>query len=237
LENNINIQMMKDNVTVVITSSNRPELLFRTLYSFLNFNTYGISKIIIIDDSENTQFHETIKKIFGTFCEIICNPKRIGQIKSIDEAYSIVKTPWIFHCEDDWEFYRGGFIEDSLSLMKADPKILQVWLRELGDTNGHPVLPEQYTHNDVSYYNLSFNYLGYNGFSFNPGLKRLSDYELIKPYSEVPFDPRTHPTKTARFYCPEMEIGEFYFNLGFRAVILTRGSVKHIGGNARVGWN
>jgi len=30
---------------------------------------------------------------------------------AIDHAYKLVKTPWIFHMENDWEFIHEGFIE------------------------------------------------------------------------------------------------------------------------------
>jgi hypothetical protein len=228
---------MEDKVTLVITSSNRLPLLRRTIYSFLTFNTYPISEYIIIDDSANAYCHSEIKKEFGSMFKIICNTTRIGQINSIDKAYLFIKTPWIFHLEDDWQFYRDGFIEDSLALMKADPKILQVWLREMNDTNGHPVDTKLRVIAGIPHHDITFDYQGYYGFSFNPGLKRLSDYELIGLYAHVPFDPNTHPSKTARFYTPEMEISKIYYYLGMRAVILPVGSVKHIGAGARVGWD
>jgi len=50
----------------------------------------------------------TLQRIFEV---LVKNPverfklKNIGQIKSIDKAYSMVDTEYIFHCEDDWEFY------------------------------------------------------------------------------------------------------------------------------------
>jgi hypothetical protein len=39
-------------------------------------------------------------------------------MKSIDRAYADVTTPFIFHCEDDWRFFRSGFIEESLLLLE-----------------------------------------------------------------------------------------------------------------------
>ena len=42
---------------------------------------------------------------------LIFNENRQGQIKSVDYAYSMVETPYIFHLEDDWEFYESYFIE------------------------------------------------------------------------------------------------------------------------------
>jgi hypothetical protein len=44
---------------------------------------------------------------------IIINPRNLGQINSIDRGYSNVDTKYIFHLEDDWEFYDYGFIEKS----------------------------------------------------------------------------------------------------------------------------
>ena len=43
--------------------------------------------------------------------------KKKGQIKSIVETYKLVKTPLIFHCEDDWIYTRKNFIKDCLKIM------------------------------------------------------------------------------------------------------------------------
>jgi hypothetical protein len=39
---------------------------------------------------------------FGDVFDVIVNKKRMGQLFSIDKAYSVVDTEYIFHCEDDW---------------------------------------------------------------------------------------------------------------------------------------
>ena len=69
--------------------------------------------------------------------------ERVGQIRLIDQAYARVDTPFIFHLEDDWEFYRSGFMEKSRALLERDPKILLVQLRAWNDTNGHPFKPRR----------------------------------------------------------------------------------------------
>ena len=51
---------------------------------------------------------------------MIINEKRLGQMKSIDKAYSEVDTEYIFHCEDDWKFFKNGFIEKSMKLLEED---------------------------------------------------------------------------------------------------------------------
>ena len=39
---------------------------------------------------------------FGDVFDVLVNKKRMGQLFSIDKAYSLVTTEYIFHCEDDW---------------------------------------------------------------------------------------------------------------------------------------
>ena len=40
------------------------------------------------------------------------------------DTYKKVKTPYIFHCEDDWVYTRNKFIEDSFKIMSTDEKII-----------------------------------------------------------------------------------------------------------------
>ena len=106
------------NVSVVLTSCNRPNELKVTLESFFRFNTYAINKIIIIDDSGIKNCIDDCLSFIPSNLEkkVIYNEENIGQISSIDKAYSLVDTKYIFHCEDDWEFYDYGFIEKSMDI-------------------------------------------------------------------------------------------------------------------------
>ena len=40
--------------------------------------------------------------------------KKVGQVVSIDEAYKIVDTPYVFHSEDDWATIKSGVIEENI---------------------------------------------------------------------------------------------------------------------------
>lgn len=216
-------------VTLCLTSCGRPDLLQITLESFFKFNTYPIQKILIIDDSglanmKTEKSRVYLENLFAAFpITWIYNTKNEGQIACIDKIYSMVKTPFIFHCEDDWEFYKSGFIETSLPVLKKNPQCIQVWLRELYDTNGHPLIYKD------KLWQLTPNYLGsWHGFSFNPGLRRLSDYRLIKNYSlHTTFDKQ-------RPWQSEASIGEIYKKLNFFAAILPEGYVRHIGSGRHV---
>lgn len=222
---------MSDKVTVVITSCNRPNELKKSLHSFFKYNTYPIQKIIIIDDSGKKQcIDDSIEEIpTDTERLIIYNDKNIGQIKSIDKAYSHVDTEYIFHCEDDWEFYDHGFIEKSMNILKIDNKIFTVWLREYRNSkvvrNGHPVSPEIQRN--------IYKYMGvfrertniWCGFTFNPGLRRLRDCVLEMPYSQY------IGNKMCNCGGVEQALSIAYFERGFLcAVTLSEnGFVKHIG--------
>ncbi len=202
-------------VTVVITSCNRVDLLGQTFDSLINTNTYPIEKYIIIEDSGMFGINDFIKEKHPDLnIQLIYNEKNIGQAKSIDKAYSFVETEYIFHCEEDWCFYKPGYIELSMRLIQQ-PNILLCWLREDNDTNGHPIEPQIHYCGDDSFRLMSTGYLGvWNGFTWNPSLIKKSNYEKIGSYSSVGH---------------EGEASVKYFELGFRAAKCNGGYVKHIG--------
>lgn len=207
-----------------MTSCNRFDLLHPTLKSFLAFNTHPIEHYIFIEDTEKIEQLETVIKQFPEVYKkatLLHNDPKLGQIKSIDRAYSHVKTQYIFHCEEDWEFYKKGFIEDSIAVLEEFPNIINIWLRELDDTNKHPI--ESSIHNsknDLKFKYLTTNYLDiWHGFTFNPAIKRKSDYDDLGAYQNVGH---------------ESEIGIFYYEKGMKAAIFTQGYVKHSGWHRRV---
>jgi hypothetical protein len=203
----------KSDVTVVITSCNRPDLLQRTLRSFVQYNTYPVGKYVVIEDHPNAPIPEWLPE--NTV--YIKNDVNRGQIWSIDRAYKEVTTPFVFHAEDDWEFYRPGFIEASREILDNYPDIIQVWLREHGDTNGLSTMK-------IDKFPFEVMQWGYDrvwhGFSFNPGLKRMSDYYKIGSYGQ-------HTSGSGGQ--AEAPISELYRRLGYYAAILPQGYVRHIG--------
>lgn len=215
-------------VTVVLTSCNRHDLLERTLDSFCKYNTFrNIAEIIITEDSHNSPatLLEKYKKQYPI--RLIKNVTRLGQPLSIDIAYSHVKTDYIFHCEDDWEFYAPQFIEASLPILEFSPTILQVHLKSL-DT-----IQYDYTvHETNKFAILHYEYLKiWHGFSLNPGLRRLRDYRRIVSYCAN----LATPYFSGSF---EAYISNIYRGLGYVAAIAlandTKGFVRHIGDDVHV---
>ena len=226
------------NTTFVLTSCGRNDLLEKTLDSFFKYNTYPIDRYIIIEDSADPKVFEECEILnrekYDNKLEFVFNHEKLGQSASIDKAYTMVKTEYIFHCEEDWEFYRSGFIEDSIKVLKTQPKVIQTWIRPKNDKILNSIDPKIYNLplgasvrmvNPASFIVKGANEDGtdmiikdYMGFSWNPGVKRLKDWqELPNGYSG--FD-REHL------------IDQYYRDNGFMVVTLSLndedGYVRHI---------
>lgn len=205
-------------VTLVVTSCGRFDLLKQTLASFDTFNTAPIRAVLITEDSGDPAVQACIPEHWREHTTFFINQPRLGQLRSIDLAYAHVKTPWIFHCEDDWAFYRPGFIEDSRILLEDDPQALQVWLRSLAhDLAIHsPYVfrgPRRIVQG-VAAYEVCSQKADWQGFSFNPGLRRLVDYQQHAPYAG---------------HASEKELSRCYAQAQRHALILENDAVLHTG--------
>ena len=210
-------------ITVIFTSIDRFDLLDLTFKSFVETNTYPIKEYIIINNSILDGSFEKIKNIVKDYSnvKIIINDENIGQVSSIDKAYSMVETDYIFHCEDDWLFVGSNYIEKSLDVLLFDKSIVNIntRFRFTGDRGSmHPIIETpKFTTNGTIYFEYQQNYLGeWHGFSWNPGLRRKSDYDLIKPYKQ---------------YINEQGVGLKYKELGYKSACLDTFHTKHIGGD------
>lgn len=202
-------------ITFTCTACGRPDLLRRTIDSFMEFNDYPIERYIIYEDSGQPGINDELQAAYPQL-EIINPARRVGQILAVDSMYARVSTPYIFHCEDDWEFYRKGFIHESIHHM-INPRVLQVQIREKHDLNGHPIVSGT---NRLAY--------GYNkkwhGFSFNPGLRRLHDWKRIRSYSHV-----AGKFNVQAPWLSEARIGAAYRQLNMYTIVTNQGYVRHIG--------
>lgn len=138
-----------------------------------------------------------------------------GQAKALDTLLRQCKTKFYFSLEDDWEFYRGDFIEQSLDIMTADKSVHHVWVRDPND-HRHP-LKDITTINGVRVREVTKNYIKtWGGFSHNPGLKRLSDYKRMFPNGFQEFK-------------DELACNNHAMKFDYKAVSLVEHACKHIG--------
>lgn len=179
---------ISNNVTLFITSCGRPKLLEQTLRSFVKYNTYPIFEVILCEDSGINGIADFAKDILPYPIIFCYNENRIGQMKTIEKYTKLIKTDYVFHLEDDYEFFDYGFIELSFKILNSDPKISQVLLED-----------EQHTFPKVDIGNsLCFKLMtnhpheknANNGdgpltvFSWRPSLKKIEIQKLRMPYKE-----------------------------------------------------
>ncbi len=177
-------------ITLFITSCGRLNLLRTTLTSFFKFNTYPIKQVILCEDSGVKGCVDFVTEILPTYLQsrvIFCyNEERIGQMKTIEKYIKLVDTDFIFHLEDDFEFFDYGFIELSLKILDSDPKISQVLLEDEQYTFykqdiGNPLCVKILT-NHPSLISANNGDGALNVFSWRPSLKRKEIALLRIPY-------------------------------------------------------
>ena len=211
----------KKEVTFVITSCGRFDLLKETLDSFFEYNTYPIKKIIITEDStERKKLEKLISKYDdkNQNFKLIVNKIRLGQLKSIDKAYREIDTEYIFHCEDDWRFFKKGFIEKSMELLEEDEKILVVGLRAKEDFVQDFFYDKDYiSKTGEKYYNVKGEI-----FTYNPALRRKKDMDLFGLHEKL---------ENQRY---EEVLSNFYKDRGFKSIFLKEPAVEHIGNKRHV---
>lgn len=217
--------------TLVITSCNRHDLLARTLASFQATADIQPREIVVVEDSE-AERPACLPRLPNV--KFLSNKTRRGQIYSIDRAYDEVKTPYIFHCEDDWCFRDTGYMQASLDLLEKYPDVLQVWLRGIPThyelVNGR--IPYRVDRDPRGLDLVRWYWEGYTdlptglGFSFAPGLRRLSDYKRIGSYGrQVGYDPQG---------CGEQALAKLYRDMGYVCAILPASHVYHTGDTCHV---
>ncbi|MEN6568999.1 MAG: glycosyltransferase family A protein [Rikenellaceae bacterium] len=213
-------------LTVIYFSCRRLHLLYESVKSFIENNTYPVTDFIIVNDSGDSKIHDQLKFTYPG-ATLVLNEKNMGLIESIDRGYAEIKTEYFFHSEDDWKVIQPGAIERSFDIMLIHPLIEEVWL---ADYNNHPLEPEIYTVNGNIYKLACDNYQkglnGYNDFAWHGfttacGLKRLSDYKKVGPYATIPW--------LGTIWHREQAIGERYHNLGYRTACLLSEYAVNIG--------
>lgn len=205
-------------VTLFITSCNRPNLLKVTLDSFLKYNTYPIKEAIILEDSGLKRINDFAIELLPFPCKIIYNEKRLGQMKSIENGTKFIKTDYIFHCEEDWEFYDSGFIEKSLEILESNHKISVVKLRSYNEYIKRYKMTIENSNNPL--YNI-IHQNNISMYTFNPSLRR-KEISLFG----IPYDKKEGEGTIQK------KLNEY----GYISVVTknSKGYVRHIGWNQHV---
>jgi hypothetical protein len=162
--------------TLVVTSCNRHSLLRRTLDSFIKYADIPPVHTVIVEDGEvgAPDWMECSHQRDNLPKTWITNSSNIGQLANIDRGYAEVKTEYLFHCEDDWEFFETGFVRESYEILANYSVVSRVGLLDTDQII--PVIDDpRFPFRIAQPYFHGF----WGGMSWQPGLRRLSDYKKV----------------------------------------------------------
>jgi glycosyltransferase involved in cell wall biosynthesis len=205
--------MRHENITLCLTIGRRPELLRQTLTSLLKYGDFF--QIIAVNDFRD----EATNQVFRELCprgDLIVMPDQLGHHKAVDLMYSKVKTPYIFHCEDDWFFDEKPDIDAAIKLLGLG-HVSQVCFRKLSDFRLGE-LSEGGIHyrefDGLSYATLEREHPQWHGFSFNPSLIKVDLIGRLGKFSS---------------FKKERHVSRWMRSNGYLTTYLQPGACHHIG--------
>ena len=205
-----------DDITLVLTSCNRFDLLERTLQSMHPWLEEIACKIIVEDSDADPALFERLR---ASGYRIIVNGRRLGQLTSIDIAYAECRTEFILHCEDDWEFVRRPNLEAARRILtegiEGEGEFSVVCFRDVTGTKRSrgELFRERVVEGSRFLYSFEQEYK-FNYFTFNPGMLRHDFYRRYGPWSR---------------YTNERSIARMMMQRGHCIARELPGNVRHIG--------
>lgn len=129
-------------ITFTITTCKRFHLFEKTMNSFLNCcsDIHLIDRWICVDDNSSEEDRQKMINLYPFFEFIFKNKQDKGHPKSMNIIRNIVKTPYIFHMEDDWKFFiKRKYLSHCIEVLRAHNQI------------GQCLINKNYaeTHNDI----------------------------------------------------------------------------------------
>ena len=121
-----------DNITLCLTIGKRPELIRQTLNSLLSKAQF--KQIIAINDFRDEETNQVFRELCPNGLPINL-PNQVGHHKAVDEKCThVIRTEYIFHCEDDWLFDQPlEFEKYTREILKSNSKATQLCLRKWTD--------------------------------------------------------------------------------------------------------
>lgn len=227
-------------VTITMTSCKRLDLFKKTVYSFLNCcqDLYLINEWIVVDDNSSNEDRTVMKTIFPFIKFIFKTTEEKGHAKSMNILRECVKTPYVFHMEDDWIFYRKEkYLDKCIEVLQENINHGQCLInREYGErsqcfdiysTESKTTEMQKiryYTHyflkdkelSEFNEKNKTKNCVYWPHYSLRPGMMKTSVWRDVGPYNE----------NSNHF---EMEYGYRYISKGYETCFLDNMYSWHTG--------
>lgn len=209
---------MSPSVTLCLTIGNRPEQLRQTLTSLLSHASFD--HVIAVNDFRD----EPTNAVFRELCpggQLVLMGEQMGHHRAADAMYERIRTPYVFHCEDDWWFDSAPDFEAARTLL-GHPQASVVCFRKASDAlhdkpRRHKPMPVVYE----GYHGLRLDHLSqhWHGFTFNPHFAPLDLWRQLGDFSR---------------FASEKEISQQFRAKGKYVVYADPGACHHIGDGASV---
>lgn len=115
-------------VTFTITTCKRWDLFFKSINSFINCckDIELIDEWFCIDDNSSEEDRNKMQQFYPFFKFYFKKIEEKGHPQSMNIIRKIVKTPYTFHMEDDWQFFeRRNYLSECLEVLGQDSKFGQ----------------------------------------------------------------------------------------------------------------
>ena len=228
-------------VTLTMTSCKRFELFEKTVNSFINCceDIAMIDEWFCVDDNSSEEDRNKMRTLYPFFKFHFKSIEEKGHPQSMNIIQRHVKTPYIFHMEDDWKFVsKRTYITDALDVLNSDTQIQQCLLNKNygevdndifvkgGELHTTDIGTRYYIHEYVVSkedeekwirnhgYGRHCNYWPH--FSFRPSIFRTSIFEVLGPFNE----------KISHF---EMDYSRKYVAAGYKSAFLEGIYCHHTG--------
>lgn len=233
----------KQLITITSTTCKRLDLFKKTVNSFLecclDFDKFEIDKWLVIDDNSSDIDRDEMKKLYPFMTFYYKTPAQKGHARSINLMLRQVHTPYLFHLEDDWQFYyKDNFFTLLYEISRQKDEYKQVLLNNMYSEipeheqligghwhqteSGLNYIVHEYTatEEEKNAFNRKWqfkpNCAYWPHFSFRPGLSKM---DLFKELGEFNED----------VWHFEMNYAHKYVNKGYKTLFLPGMVCKHIG--------
>ncbi len=205
---------MDKSITLTLTIGKRPVQLFQTLESLLG--KISVDEVIAINDFRDEETNAAFRQICPS--GVLLSPSaHLGHHRAIDMLYQRVKTPLVFHCEDDWLFDKVPDLAGAASLLEHHAELTAVCFRELEDfgipsstLEQLPTVATEYG----TYKRLDGLHDQWHGYTFNPHLITTDTLLLIGQFSR---------------FKKERHVSRFLRKQGKHVAYMLPGACHHIG--------
>ena len=114
-------------VTLTITTCKRFDLFEKTINSLINcVDIDEIDFWFCVDDNSSDEDRQKMKELYPFFEFYFKDITEKGHPQSMNIIRKYVKTPYIFHLEDDWKFFvKRNYIKNAIDIIESNKSIGQ----------------------------------------------------------------------------------------------------------------